>query len=63
MSDRPGYDYVAYIDEAGDPGLRRVKPDDVNGSSEWMMVSAVVMRAEHEAAVGGWISEADRKRS
>jgi len=57
VSEPTGYDYVAFIDEAGDPGLKRVKPDDVTGSSEWMMVSAVVMRAEHEAAVGGWIAE------
>lgn len=53
----PPYSYVAYIDEAGDPGLRRVKPDDTPGSSEWLMVSAVVIRAHQEHLVSGWIQE------
>lgn len=54
---RPAYSYITYIDEAGDPGLRRVKPDDNPGSSEWLMVSAVVVRAENEAEVSNWISD------
>jgi hypothetical protein len=51
----PSYDYVAYIDESGDPSVRRVKPLDSPGSSEWMTVSAVVVRAENEAQVTQWI--------
>lgn len=54
---RPDYSYVAYVDEAGDPGLKRVKPDDHPGSSEWLMVSAVVIRSENEAVVSDWIRE------
>lgn len=42
------YDYVAYIDEAGDDGLRLVKPVDQNGSSEWLILSAAVIRASYE---------------
>src|SRR5215211_7450836 len=32
--------YIAYIDEAGDPGLTRVRPQDPNGSSEWLVLGA-----------------------
>lgn len=53
----PEFSYITYIDEAGDPGLRKVKPDDVPGSSEWLMVSAVVIKAKHEAAVSRWIGD------
>jgi hypothetical protein len=48
------YDYVAFIDEAGDPGLRRVKPLDVNGSSEWLILSAIVIGAPNEINVAPW---------
>ncbi len=51
------YGFVAYIDEAGDDGLRRVKPLDPNGSSEWFILSAVVARASNENAVGRWQRE------
>lgn len=50
-----GYDYVAYIDEAGDPGLQRIRPLDPGGSSEWLVVSAVVMKAEHEPEAQAWV--------
>jgi hypothetical protein len=49
------YEYVAYIDEAGDPGLSRVKPYDNNGSSEWLVVSAVVVRRVNEDATVSWV--------
>lgn len=42
------YRYVAYIDEAGDPGLNRVKPIDERGASEWLIVSAVVVSSDNE---------------
>jgi hypothetical protein len=48
------YSYVAYIDEAGDPGLQRVKPLDDNGSSEWLILSAVVIGAPNERNVAPW---------
>jgi hypothetical protein len=53
MSSVP-YSYVAYIDEAGDPGLQRVKPSDANGSSEWLILSAVVIGAPNEKNVAPW---------
>jgi hypothetical protein len=51
------YSYVAYIDEAGDPGLERVKPADSPGSSEWLILSAVVIGAPNEANVATWRNE------
>ncbi|RJF81764.1 DUF3800 domain-containing protein [Azospirillum cavernae] len=41
-------DYVAYIDEAGDDGLKRVYPFYENGSSEWFIVSCLLVRAEND---------------
>lgn len=40
--------YVAYIDEAGDDGLKRVYPFYDNGSSEWFIVSCLLVRAEND---------------
>lgn len=53
----PDYGYVAYIDESGDPGLKTVRPIDPLGSSEWMMVAAVVIAAEREPEVPGWAAD------
>ncbi|MBY4608994.1 DUF3800 domain-containing protein [Rhizobium sp. 9T] len=57
MPDQPStdaprlYDYIAYIDEAGDPGIRRVMPIDNTGGTEWFSVGCAVIKAarEHEA--------------
>ena len=51
----PGY--IAYIDEAGDDGLRRIKTRDQPGSSEWLVLSAVVIKAEREREVLGWVKD------
>lgn len=51
------YGYVAYIDEAGDPGLKSVRPIDENGASEWLVLSAVVMRTLREPNVLGWVQD------
>jgi hypothetical protein len=55
-SPRP-YDYIAYIDEAGDPGLRFVKPMDPKGSSEWFMLAAVVIAANREEDTVDWVTD------
>jgi hypothetical protein len=60
-AEMPEYHYVAYIDEAGDPGLTRVKPLDNPGSSEWLILSAVVIGAPNEANVGPWVRDILRK--
>ena len=51
------YDYIAYIDEAGDPGLNKVKPLSVPGSSEWLVISAALIPAEVEDEVKEWVQE------
>lgn len=40
--------FIAYIDEAGDPGIKRVAPIDPNGASEWFTVGCAVVRATKE---------------
>lgn len=55
---KPDYHYVAYIDESGDPGLKRIKPLQPAGSSEWLIVSGVVIDARREIEVPTWITNA-----
>lgn len=50
------YDYVAYIDESGDPGLKKVKPRTPRGASEWFIISGVLIPSELEAEVEGWVA-------
>ena len=45
------YRYIAYIDESGDFGLRNVPPVDRGGASEWMVLSAVAIRADTEPKI------------
>jgi len=47
--------YVAFIDEAGDTGLKAVRPLDPVGATEWFCLGAVVVRANYEADVSHWI--------
>lgn len=54
---KPDYDYVAYIDEAGDPGLKGLRPDVHAGSSEWFVLSGVVASRAHEMAIRDWVAE------
>jgi hypothetical protein len=56
-SDTLDYDYIAYIDEAGDPGTKKVRPRSENGASEWFIVSCAIIPADKETEVDGWISE------
>lgn len=50
------YEYVLYIDEAGDDGLKKVLPIDPDGSSEWLCIGAVLIRAENENKVDSWVA-------
>jgi hypothetical protein len=47
--------YVAFIDEAGDFGLKKVVPLDERGASEWFVVGAVLVRKENEPHLSGWL--------
>lgn len=49
--------FIAYIDESGDPGLVSLKPDDPNGSSEWLVVSCFLVREENDHKCVGWVKE------
>lgn len=51
------YGYIAYIDEAGDFGLRGVSPMDRGGASEWLIVAAVVVRASVEPMIVDWLRQ------
>jgi len=57
----PEYEFIAYIDEAGDPGLKNVRPVDEKGSTEWMTVSAVVVSRSRESDIFGWVADINRK--
>lgn len=48
------YQYIAYVDEAGDPGLANIKPIDSKGSSEWLILSGVLVRASNELRTKDW---------
>lgn len=50
-------EYIAYIDEAGDTGLKNITKRDQSGATEWLILSAVVVRAENEEKVKDWIRE------
>lgn len=49
------YGYIAYIDEAGDPGTKRVRPLDPKGGTEWMTIGCAVFRAEREDHLPGYV--------
>jgi len=51
----PPYYYVAYIDEAGDPGIERVRPRDEPGASEWLVIGAILIEAANEAEPVQWV--------
>ncbi len=51
------YHYIAYVDEAGEPGLNKVRPIDEDGASEWLVLSAVVMRTKWEPKLPDWITQ------
>jgi hypothetical protein len=47
--------YIAFIDEAGDPGLKSVRPIDPAGGTEWLCLGAIVMRASYSPNVVKWV--------
>lgn len=57
----PDYEYLAYIDEAGDTGLRTVRPIDQNGSSEWFILSLVLIAKDNDGDIGSWIADIIRE--
>ncbi len=51
------YEYILYIDEAGDDGLARIKPIDPNGATEWLVISGVLVRKKYEPNVVSWVKD------
>lgn len=51
----PSVGYVAYIDEAGDDGLVRVRPSDAGAASEWLVMSCLLVKAERDGKVLPWL--------
>jgi hypothetical protein len=47
--------YAAYIDEAGDDGIRAVAPIDAMGASEWFVLGAFVVPIHEDAFVRQWL--------
>ena len=50
----PPIGYIAYIDEAGDTGLTQIRTKDTRGASEWLVMSAVVIKAERKSEMEQW---------
>jgi hypothetical protein len=53
----PEAGYIAFIDESGDDGIKYVKPSDPRSASEWMVLSAVVVRMERHHEVQPWTKD------
>ncbi len=51
------YEYILYIDEAGDDGLARIKPIDPNGASEWLCIGGFLTRSNYEAKAVDWVKD------
>lgn len=51
------HEYILYIDEAGDPGLSKVRPIDPQGSSEWFVLGGVLIRVSNEKNVVRWVRD------
>ena len=51
------YEYILYIDEAGDDGLKQVRPVDNRGGTEWLVISGVLVRQNNENLVVDWVKE------
>ena len=52
-----GYEYVAYIDEAGDLGLKRLRPKHPKGASEWFVLAGVVVSRPNELNARRWLEQ------
>lgn len=52
-----GYEYVLFVDEAGDFGTRTAAEGD-KGSSEWFVLAGFVIAKRFETEVTGWVRDA-----
>ncbi|WP_416366289.1 DUF3800 domain-containing protein [Sphingomonas aurantiaca] len=49
--------YVVYIDEAGDPGIKQKTAEALTKASEWFVVSAVVVRSSRDNDTVDWLRD------
>lgn len=49
--------YVVYIDEAGDPGIKQKPASALGGASEWFVVAAVVVRECRDRDTVTWVRD------
>jgi hypothetical protein len=49
--------YVAFGDEAGDPGLKAVRPVDPTGGTKWLCLGAVLTSASATSGERGALDE------
>ena len=53
--------YVAYVDESGDDGLEKYRiPGRSDGASTWLVISAMVFRANRDLEAVSWRDEINR---
>lgn len=57
----PPIGYIAYIDEAGDDGLKKIRTTTNRGATEWMVMSAVVIKSAREPEALEWAKSIIRK--
>ena len=56
MNDKPWYEYVLFVDEAGDAGIRTAAQGD-KGSTEWFAMGGFVTSRENEAQITDWVRQ------
>jgi hypothetical protein len=49
--------FVAYIDEAGDEGLGKLKEGISQGQSKWLVIGGILVREEHDNELPSWRDE------
>lgn len=49
--------FVAYIDEAGDEGLGKLKPIASPAQSKWLVIGGILVREDHDRDLPGWRDE------
>jgi hypothetical protein len=52
---KPNPGYVLYIDEAVDTGLKKVRPLDADGASEWLVIGGVLIRSAYADQTVEWV--------
>jgi hypothetical protein len=53
--------YIAYIDESGDPGIKKVYPIATDGASEWFSIGAMVLKNENALGAVEWVHNLNKR--